>query len=251
MPDVILREAVPQDAGPLTELWCGVFGDPPELVDVFFSLLPEMGSGCVAEREGRILAAAYLIHGFTLLRQGEPPLRCGYLYAVATEPSARGQGLGSAVSRGAAELGRLHGARLLCTLPAEASLYRWYGDILSLKHRISRRRLFCDRLPEARPLPASEYLSLREALLRDHPHVRPDAAAMEFEAALCRSCGGGLYAADGAIFCAYPDEGAWVIPEFLPCSAEGLLPGLRVESAPYLCSDLPVPDGTVWNLSFD
>ena len=102
----VLRESAPQDTEQLRQLWCRVFGDPPELVDAFLSLLPGMGCGCVAEREGRILGAAYLIDGFTLLQPGEAPLRCGYLYAVAVHPDARGHGIGAAVSRGAAELGR-------------------------------------------------------------------------------------------------------------------------------------------------
>ena len=66
--EAMLRESLPQDAEQLKRLWCDVFGDPPELVDAFLSLLPEMGCGCVAEHDGRILGAAYLIHGFTLLR---------------------------------------------------------------------------------------------------------------------------------------------------------------------------------------
>ena len=92
-----LREPLPQDSEQLKELWCDAFGDPPELVDAFLPLLPGMGCGCVAEHDGRILGAAYLIHGFTLLRPGKPSLRCGYLYAVAVRPEARGRGLGAAV----------------------------------------------------------------------------------------------------------------------------------------------------------
>ena len=100
----VLRGSAPQDTEQLRELWCRIFGDPPELVDSFLSHLPGMGCGCVAERDGRILGAAYLIHGFTLLQPNKAPLRCGYLYAVAVHPDARGLGLGAAVSRGSAEL---------------------------------------------------------------------------------------------------------------------------------------------------
>ena len=84
--EAVLRESLPQDSEQLKELWCDVFGDPPELVDAFLSLLPGMGCGCVAERDGRILGAAYLIHGFTLVQPGEKTLHCGYLYAVGSVP---------------------------------------------------------------------------------------------------------------------------------------------------------------------
>ena len=248
----VLRESLPQDFEQLKELWCNAFGDPPELVDAFLSLLPGMGCGCVVECDGRILGAAYLIHGFTLLRPGETSLRCGYLYAVAVRPEARGRGLGAAVSRGAAELGRLHGAELICTLPAEESLYRWYGGILSLTHTSSRRVFFHDVLPAgAQPLEADEYLRRREALLCGIPHVLPNEAAMDFEAALCRISGGGLYALDDMVFFAYPDTGRWVIPELLPLSAADRIPGLNTEVLPYLCADRPLPEGLVWNLTFD
>ena len=251
MRDIVLRAAVPEDEEQLTGLWCGVFGDPPELVKAFFSLLPGMGVGCAAVRDGTVLGAAYLIDGFLLMQPGKAPLRCGYLYAVAVEPAVRGRGLGAAVSRGAAELGRQRGAELICTLPAEESLYRWYGGILSLRHRNTRRLLSADRLPEAQPIAAEAYLRRREMLLRDRPHIRPNASVMEFEAALCGICGGGLYAAGDAIFCAYRDQGRWVIPELLPLPAAEGFSGLSAESLPYLCADRPLPDGLVWNLTFD
>ncbi len=247
----VLREAAPQDAAQLRQLWCDVFGDPPELVDAFLSLLPGMGCGCVAERDGKILGAAYLICGFTLLRAGEAPLRCGYLYAVAVQPDARGHGIGAAVSRGAVELGRDRGAELICTLPAEESLYRWYGEILSLTHSCTRRVFSCEELPVARLIEASEYLLRREALLRGTPHAVPNASVMEFEASLCRVCGGGLYALDDTVFCAYRNQGRWVIPELLPLSAADRIVGLTSDVLPYLCADRPLPDGLIWNLTLD
>ena len=247
----VLRESAPRDTAQLRQLWCDVFGDPPELVDAFFSLLPGMGCGCVAERESRVVGAAYLIDGFTLLQPGKEPLRCGYLYAVAVHPDARGHGIGAAVSRGAAGLGRERGAELICTLPAEDTLYRWYGEILSLTHQSTRRVFSCEDLPDARPLDASEYLLRREALLRGTPHVVPNASVMEFAASLCRACSGGLYALDNMLFCAYRFQDRWVMPELLPLSAADRIVGLNSVVHPYLCSDRPLPDGLIWNLTLD
>ena len=70
-------------------------------------------------------------------------------------------------------------------------------------------------------------------------------------AALCRLFGGDLYTLDDVIFFAYPDKGRWVIPELLPLSAADRIPGLNTEVLPYLCADRPLPDGLVWNLTFD
>ena len=92
----------------------------------------------------------------------------------------------------------------------------------------------------------------------------PASAAMEYQKQLCRSYGGDLFALEEGILCAYRDGGSWVIPELLlPAAAElssrseifraccAALPGLQAERRQYICSDLPLPDGTVWNLTFD
>lgn len=248
----MIRPSVPSDRTQLKQLWCRVFGDPPELVDRFLELLPEMGVGCVAEQDGELLGAAYLIHGFSLLTPGADTIPCGYLYAVAVSESARGHGLGAAVSRGAAELGRQSGSRLLCTLPAEESLYRWYEDILSLRCQSTRTVFTCDRLPAANRLTTAEYLQHREQLLQNCTHVRPNPAAMAFQEALCASYDGGLYETEDYLFCAYLDNGRWYVPELIPADPAVRLPSLFLpQSRPYVCSDLPFPEEFIWNLTFD
>lgn len=264
MESFVIREYRPEDIPDLWSLWCRVFGDPPLLVNTFLDLLPEMGSCCVAEEAGELLGAAYLLDGFTLLCPDGSGFPCGYLYAVAVEERARGNGIGAAVSRGAAELGRKRGAERVCTLPAEEGLYAWYGKILSLENRTDRAVYLRSSLPDLPELSAADYLRKREQLLKGIPHVVPNAAVMEYQKLLCRSYGGNLYALEEGILCAYRDDGVWVIPELLLPSAAGLtsraesfraccaaLPGLQAELRPYLCSDLPLPEGTVWNLSLD
>ena len=245
-----LREYSTQDQSQLLSLWCKVFGDPPKLVETFFHLLPEMGTCCVAAKDTQILGAAYLIDGFTLLVPGQPPRRCGYLYAVAVHEQFRGEGIGAAVSREAASLGFGRGADLICTLPAEDSLYRWYEKTLSLNSICTRRRRTMEQLPSAaKPLSVTEYLSRREFILSGTPHTALNSAAMEFQQCLCETYGGGLYACGTSIFCAYRDGDHWVIPEVLPVSAN--LQTDAADVSPYLCSDVPLPDELVWNLTFD
>ena len=246
------REVRQEDRQALVSLWVRVFGDPAELPEAFLDLLPEMGSGVLAEENGELLGAAYLIDGFTLLTPGEEPRRCGYLYAVAVEERARGNGLGTALSRAAAEKGRTRGAEILCTLPAEASLYDWYASALSLYYVNHRLSCLSPATPPAKLLSAEEYGVLREDLLAGKSHVRLSPPALQFQRKLCVCYGGGFYAAGDSIFCAYRDGDFLRLPELL--SPEGSPPpfdGLRTEEVPYLCSDAPFPDGCVWNLSFD
>ena len=120
----ICREVRPDDRKALVSLWVRVFGDPPELVEAFLDLLPEMGTGVIEEENGALLGAAYLVDGFTLVAPDAAPEKCGYLYAVAVEEHARRKGIGARLSQAAAKIGRTRGAELICTLPAEHSLYR-------------------------------------------------------------------------------------------------------------------------------
>ena len=90
-----IREIRPVDHAALVALWHGVFGDPEDYVETFLRYLPEMGGGVAAFEEGRPLGAAYMITALRL-REGENSRRCGYLYAVAVKPEARGRGVGSA-----------------------------------------------------------------------------------------------------------------------------------------------------------
>lgn len=250
--DIVIRESAPGDAAQLVTLWHEVFGDPRALVESYLSLLPSMGTGCVAERSGQILGAAYLIHGFTLCCLGSAPQRCGYLYAVAVSEGARGCGLGTAVSRGAAELGRQHGIDLLCTLPAEESLYRWYADILSLRCRSTRTRYTCKELPAVASLSSEEYLRIRETLLLDLPHAAPNSAVMAYQEQLCKAYGGGLYRFDEGILCAYREDDHYLVLELLLFDPAQPAPEIFVpKTSSYLCSDHSFPDGLIWNLTLD
>ena len=248
----LIREVQPRDVPALKQLWVDVFGDPASLVDRFLALLPEMGCGCVAERDGKLLGSAYLIHGLTLVQPGDHSLRCGYLYAVGVAETARGEGLGSELSRTAVSFGRDADVELTATLPAELSLYHWYEDILSLTCQSVRTVYSVSTLPPAERITAAEYLSRREAVLHNRAHVSLSPAAMEFQEALCTCYGGGLFSGENLLFCAYREGDLWFISELLPTSSEAQIPkDFLAKTLPYVCSDVPFPDGFVWNLSFD
>ena len=248
-----MRAYLPSDLPGLKQLWLDVFRDTAETVDAFHRLLPEMGNCCVETDSLGVAGAAYLIHGFTLVQPGCRSIRCGYLYAVSVREDARRRGIGEAVSQGAVQLGRDAGAEMICTLPAEASLYTWYGKILGLLERSERTRWRCDSLPSsARRLTPVEYNRRREALLSSRPHVSLNPAAIAFQALMSEAYGGGLYADDSSIFCAYRDQNAWLIPELLTDGRPDSVPfAFQPERSPYLCSDLPFPEGFLWNLTFD
>ena len=261
-----IREIRSGDRAALAELWQRVFGDPPACPEAFLRMLPDMGSGAAAFEEARVVGAAYIVTGLQL-REGEKSRRCGYLYAVAVDPAFRGRGLGRDLSRAAAALGRVRGAALICTWPAEPGLYAWYEKVLGARCalRLSFRALDSAPGPAVRPLDPAEYGRRREALLAGKPHLYLEPAAMAFEAANLGIYGGGLYAVGDGIAAAFVSEGVTEVRELLgaqPEAAAAVGAALGTARArlwspaedgePFL-SFAPEgpPAGTVWNLAFD
>lgn len=261
-----IREIRPADRPTLVELWHSVFGDPVSYVEEFFRILPDIGSGVVAVENGVPVGAAYMITGLELCEGGKTR-RCGYLYAVAVDPAARGRGTGGALSQAAAALGRARGAELICTLPAEPGLYAWYERLLGVRCALCRERRDMDSRPGPIPQPigAAEYLRRREALLAGRPHLRLSEAAMRLEEANCRAFGGFLCALGDGLAAAYVDGDAVQVRELLGAPPEAAaavgaalgtarvrlwLPAERGE--PYLAfAPADLPAATVWNLAFD
>ena len=260
MKDYRIREYQYSDIPALQALWQSVFGDPPVLLERFFVLLPHMGTCCLAEADSCIVGAAYILNDFLLRNPGQRDQRCSYLYAVAAEESWRGNGIGRAVSVGAADMGRQAGAEIICTLPAELSLYDWYSSILDLNF-VSKRFLYYspnhtllhdDFFAALSPVTEEYYLQRREELLQNVPHVVPGNTVFSFQNELCHIFGGGIYQWKDSLLCAYEDEGNVKIVEFLSADPAPPFWLLRhPEKQRYVCSDIRLPDDTVWNLTLD
>ncbi len=265
MTEPVLRRVRPGDEPALAALWHRVFGDPEALALAFLNELPALGGGVCAEEAGKLLGAAYVVTDFTL---GDR--RAAYLYAVAVLPEARGRGLGMALTRAAAALGKELGAEILCTLPANAGLYPWYERLIGARCALYRREERCESAPGAAvtALSAEEYGLRREALLQGLPHVSVGGAALRYEKENCRCFGGDLYALGEGIAAASVDEGEAQVRELLCpegtdrlalAAALGahlgtervLLLSSAAEGTPYLASDRPLPPGCVWNLTLD
>ena len=270
MNDVTIREYVPADVPALSLLWRRVFGDSLRLITAFFAQLPQMGSAVVALREGKLVGAASVVNGFELLVPGRKPQIVGYIYAVMVDPDSRGLGIGKALTREAAALGRRRESTLITTLPASAGLYAWYKELLGVEcvlHRTRFETAAADRAP-VMELTATEYLLWRNMLLRVRPQLRPSQPTMEFQRQFCKLQGGGLYACSSGIAAAYLDESVCVIKELIcdegdraniAASVGRLLGAEKVvcylpsaEGEAYLAAPPGViPTDCVWNLSFD
>lgn len=269
MADFRLREFLPDDVPALISLWCTCFDDTESFVRAFFSALPEIGSGIVAECGGIPVSAAYTLNGQELVNGGKSR-KVGYIYGVATDPRFRGLGIGGAVVRETARLSKKLGAEIISTLPAEESLYQWYEDLIGVKKRLCREKICTASKPcmAVSEISTSEYATKREMLLHEKAHLRLSPASFEFEGTLLQEYGGGFFSVGDGVAAAYIDGETALIRELIGTNAcdynkyaasVGAALGvskaeLSVPSASgcsYIAADCELPADCIWNLSFD
>ena len=148
MSDMRIRRAAPADLPVLTRLWQAAFGDPPELIERFYRRFPPAKAAWVVEDGGCVVTAAHLLEGRLHTADGNV-LPCAYVYAVSTDPAHQGNGYASALMRRFATDADASGC-VLYTLPAEASLYKWYQAVMGTTQtargeRIRRNTLYFGR----------------------------------------------------------------------------------------------------------
>ena len=135
MSEPVIRFFQQEDRPGAVALWNRVFGDPPEVVHGFLDLFASQDGFCaVADCAGTIAAAAYAMDGVTLHLPGEKPISGTYLYAVATDPAFRKQGLAAEVCRVLQRAAFARGIGCLFTHPAEHSLFPWYEEKIGAEH---------------------------------------------------------------------------------------------------------------------
>ena len=271
MTEPVIRPIEAGDLPGLRRLWLEAFGDPEPMIDAFYRLLPEMGSGLCAAAGAEVVGFSHLITGLALERPGQKRENAGYLYAVAVDPAWRDRGLGGALSRAGFALGKAQGLKLLCLQPADEGLFAWYDKRLGTGCALRRRK---ELLPagEAQPcmaLSPTDFRFWREQLLRGRPHLVLGDGALRYQHSLLRCFGGGFYLIGDAVAAVDRDGDTLRIPELLcarpeerPALAAALAASLGASRAllctadpagePYLTA-LPdcLPADTVWDLSFD
>lgn len=264
-----IREYRKEDVPALADLWLRVFGDKRELIDSFFTHLPDMGTMVLAEEAGRLLGMAGVITGLALADGSEEETVCGYLYAVAVEEDARGQGIGAALCRFGAEKARERGAGIIATLPAGEALYGWYEGCIGTKFSLRRERRRTAAAEGALlPMSTTEYLLWRESLLLGSGHLRPSAPVLDFIRELCCLYGGGFFAGETGIGMAVLDGESAILPELLCADGEeeslaaAVAASLGAREAVwfrpcagdgerYVALDTPLPPDTLWSLTME
>ena len=191
-----MKPAVPEDRPACTALWKAAFGDDDAYIDNFYAHYGRPGQMFTLRDDGELRSMLAL---FPLeLRWPDGGLtRAAYLYALATDPAARGQGYAAFLLCYADAYLEGQAVPFLSTVPAEESLQGFFaaaGDFQPC-HPMDEAELAAPApgpVP-ARPVSGEEYRRLREALLEGTAHAVYDAAYLDYQAAVSALAGGGLY----------------------------------------------------------
>lgn len=209
----------PSDVPALKALWKGAFGDTDACIDAFFARLYRPETVLTAREGARVLAmACWLPETLCYEKRGWP---AAYLYAVATDPSARGRGLCTLLLDFAAEFLAPRGVRALVLVPGEPSLRGFYArrgyrdyttvDTWSVAAAAADGRV--------EPLSAPAYLELREDFLSDRAYLSCPAPVLAYQRDLARQAGGDFYRVElngaEALACAAVEQGRAVLSELL------------------------------------
>lgn len=225
MSSYTIRPLTIGDAAEGAKLWHLVFGDDEALAGSFYRLFAHVPAfGACAEIDGTMAAAAYCPMGTDYIAPDGTASRGAYLYAVATHPDHRKQGLAKQLCQLLRDTAFAEGAELVFTKPSEESLYPWYQEKIGAVPLLGGQSVTFERthggtLPVKR-LTAEEYANNRNALLMGTAHVRHSAAWLNWEALLHGAYGGGFYAMGNCIATLYRDGSTLQIGELLPRPTE-------------------------------
>lgn len=219
----MLRQAAPSDLPQLTALWAEVFGDSEAAIRRFFAAFPSCCS-YVAVEAGQIVS---MVHALPQVLSPDTP--AAYLYAVATRPDCRGQGLCRKLLDFAEQALQQEGFGCCVLAPAEPELFRFY-------EKLGYTAVFCRRhtaFPGGTAISAARYAALREELL-SRPHMIYDLPTLDYARQLYDLT---FYETATGIAAAAPGYTAEVLPQDpggAPCAMIKWLAAPRTISDAYL-----------------
>jgi GNAT superfamily N-acetyltransferase len=225
MTDYTIRSWQPQDKEALAALWQVAFGDDRAFIDSFFDTFVTGEDACVvAEADGQVVSAMYIIPGETLYPYRKNTLSGAYTYALATLPEYRGRGIGKAVYQ-AANQRALAVADVACVLPAQEGLYPFYeaaAGAVPLSYakeaRFTREELAGIPTGMAARIPALKYAGMREMLLGGMPHATVPTELFE----LMEENGTDFFVLEGGVAAAEKDGDVCRVTELLDPNTDNM-----------------------------
>ena len=284
MTDYILRPWKVEDKPQLEALWQLAFGDDIDYIRAYHSLFLKPGGCIVAEADGKVVSAMYIMDGPTLYPFRQETLTTAYTYALATLPEYRGRGIGAAVYKACSDAA-LERADAACVLPAEAGLYPFYENATGCfpisfvrEASFTRDELRArERCMTAR-IPSPEYVRYRDMALSGMPFADLTDAFLDLEEYQLETSDGGFFLTAEGVACAELDGDICHVKEFITPGGDGMasLAGIAAfcpaeryivrspvflkgpgEIRPFMLAALkepvsyPLPNDLWWGLAFD
>ncbi len=228
MCDAVLRPWRAEDVPQLTALWQDAFGDDDDYIRTYHGLVLRPGGCVVAQADGRVVSAMYVMDGPNLAIAPGEKRTAAYTYALATLPPYRGRGIGAAVYK-ACVAAALDRADVACVLPAEPGLYPFYERAAAniplsyaREARFSRQELGTLRQDDVTPVSAAAYAARREAVLAGRPHATMNQCFLDLLAYHRQRFEGGLFVSASGAAAAEVTDGVCAVSELLDPSGDGM-----------------------------
>ena len=142
------KTAEETDHKALKALWHEAFGEDYDSIDLFFETLFAPENTLIAEDEGTLLSALYLLEGEMTLEEGKS-VPVDYVFAAATAFPYRRRGIMRALLDFAAKTSEKRGKAALCLLPGEKSLEAYYRTCGFCAYFTARERILPYKEPAA------------------------------------------------------------------------------------------------------
>ena len=186
-----IHHARPGETGLAESLWTDTFGDDPAFQQEFYRLCAPEGPLVLVE-DGALRSMLALPELALVLADGRR-LRAGYIYALATRRSCRGQGYAAMLIETAAGLAGQHGLDCLLTVPAQPSLFRFFTRCGFRPGFYCKEETAAPQAARLERIAPEEYAPLREGLLAGTAHTAYTTDQLAFQQAVCARPGSGLY----------------------------------------------------------
>lgn len=121
----MIRFAQDGDHPALKALWSEIFGDAMESVDAYFALR-HRNENMLVDAQDHVIAGMLSMLPFTL-QSGDRRFSARYVYAVATHPTCRNQGVSTRLMEAAHEMMQSRGEEASVLVPASPGLFDFYG----------------------------------------------------------------------------------------------------------------------------
>ena len=221
MSDLIIRPWREADRPRLVTLWQEAFRHDEAYIRAFHDQFLIHDSCLVAETEGQVVSAMYILDGPLLFPPSDMALSSAYLYGLATDPAWRGRGIGTAVYR-ACVTAALQRQDAACVLPgdeAQFHFFRMAGGVVPVSYiregRIAAAELSPQPGRDAERISLGEYYLRRKSLLRGTPYAVMPGSFLSMEARAMELYGGGFFSVDGDILAADIDGDVCRVRELL------------------------------------